>query len=70
MHALDAKIALWKEVHARLEVARKAWKADVSNLALEAEVDRLQLACGVALDAMQAEIARLKARGDSQGDRR
>ena len=68
MQALDAKLALWREVYGQLKEARTAWKADPTNLALKADVDRLQLACGVALDAMQAELARLKAGGDSTRD--
>ena len=70
MHVLDATLALWKETYAQLGDARKAWKDDMTNPALKAEVERLQLACGKALDAMQAEVARVKARGDSQGDSR
>ena len=68
MHTLDAKMALWREVYAQLKEARSASKADPTNLALTAEVDRLQRACGVALDAMQTELARLKAGGDSTRD--
>ena len=77
MHTLDAKMALWKEVYTQLKEARAKLKEararnqddpEIPHLAFE--VDRLNRACGVALDAMQAELARLKDGGNSQSDSR
>ena len=70
MHALDAKMALWREVYAQLKDARERYKEarakdDPAAADLAVEVDRLQRACGVALNAMQAELAKLKLPGDS-----
>ena len=70
MHTLDAKMALWREVYAQLKDARERYKVarakDEPTADLAVEVQRLQVACGVALNAMQAELAKLKTPGDSQ----
>ena len=75
MHTLDAKMALWREVYARLKEARERYKVargksedDPELSYLASEVDRLQRACGVALSAMQEELAKLKTPGDSGRD--
>lgn len=70
MHILDAKLVAWRKVYDELKEARARYKQalamDAPTLShLKAEVDRLQNACGIALDEMQAELARLKSGGDS-----
>ena len=72
MHALDAKMALWREVYGQLKEARERYKEarsreDPAAAGLLADVDRLQRECGVALNAMQEELAKLKT-GDSIRD--
>ena len=66
MLKVDAKLALWKESYAKLNEARIAVKANPANPSLKAEVERLQVICGEALEAMQAELARVKSRGNSE----
>ena len=75
MHILDSKIEAWRVAYARMKDVRARYKEALSTeapeaAALAAELDTCQLACGVALDAMQAELARLKDGGDSKGDSR
>ena len=75
MHILDAKMEAWRKVYAQLKDARIRYKAalaasDPAVPVLLAEVDLLQHRCGVALDEMQAELARVRDGGDSKGDSR
>ena len=74
VNRVDAKLAKWTELYGQLKEARTRLKEALQQpgpepVALKAEVDRLQRACGEALDELQAEFARMKA-GDSGSDSR
>lgn len=74
MNRVDSRLAKWTELYGQLKGARTRLKEALEGpkpvpADLKAEVDRLQRACGVALDELQAELGRLRA-GDSGRDSR
>ena len=70
MHRVDQKLAKWVELYEQLKSARARLKAAAGEPApvraeLTEQVHDLQRQCGVALDELQAEYARMKGSGSS-----
>jgi hypothetical protein len=70
VHPVDQKLARWVELYEQLKLARARLKAaagepEAVRAELTEQVHSLQRQCGVALDELQAEYARMKDPGNS-----